>query len=141
MNSTQGDENGKKAAYLDAQGENETILVVDDEDVACRVTENFLKKLGYTVLIAEDGQKGVEIYAEQKNNINLVILDITMPIMSGQKALEKMIELNPDVKVIISSGRSKEELNNDILSRVRGYIGKPYRIADLAQKIRKVLDS
>ena len=64
-----------------------------------------------------------------------------MPIMSGQKALEKMIELNPDVKVIIFSGRSIEDLNNETLPQVWGYIEKPYRIADLSQEIRKILDS
>ena len=122
-------------------GGTETILVVDDETIILGLAKNILKKYGYNVLTAVDGEKALEIYKEQVDSIDGVILDLTMPKMSGGEAFEKMLKLDTKVKVIISSGHSDEDTRKGILSLAKGYVKKPYRIMELTTAVREVLDS
>lgn len=121
-------------------GGNETILVVDDEEMILRLVETILKKYGYNVKTAIDGEQALKIYKKHKNSIDTIILDLIMPRMSGKMVFEKMLEINPDVKVIISSGHSDEYAREGILSQAKGYVKKPYKLDDLAQTVRTVLD-
>ncbi len=119
-----------------------TILLVDDEDPVLEVGVMMLEKTGYTVLEAKGGREAVEIYEANKDKIDLVILDMIMPDMGGGEAYDKMKEINPNVKVLLSSGYSIEGEATEILDRgCDGFIQKPFNINKLSEKIREILDT
>ncbi len=119
----------------------ETILLADDEDIILDVGQAILEKSGYTVLTALDGEQAVKAFSTHKDEIQLVILDLSMPLLSGQEVLERIREIDSHVKVLVSSGYSesseREEL--DALGAT-GYVPKPYTPTNLAQKVRDTLD-
>ena len=119
----------------------ETILVVDDEEYIRNLNSAILQRLGYQVLEASSGDEGLKIFSEQPGKIDLVILDVSMPGLSGKEVLDQLYMIDPQVKVIISSGYSKEGLPDGIdRMGVSGYLTKPYRLAEMAQTLREVLD-
>jgi len=125
-------------AVKEAHGGTETILLIDDEESILRFVERALVRYGYSVITAGDGEKGLNIFKEIKNDIDLVILDLTMPMMSGKMTLENMIDISSDVKVIISSGQSAEEVRK--FHQARGVLSKPYQLNQLLTTVRNVLD-
>ena len=114
----------------------ETILVVDDEPSVRHVLKASLQKMGHTVITANNGQECIEKYNEKKDEIDIVILDLTMPEMSGDQAFKKLLAINPEIKVIISSGHTDQEIRKGILSKAHGFLTKPYEINQLGNKIR-----
>jgi len=119
----------------------ETILLVDDEDMILDVAENLLKEMGYRVLLAGSGKEAVEVYEKYKDEINLVILDMIMPDMSGSQTYDRISEINPDIKVLLSSGYSINGQAARILKRgCEGFIQKPYLFQTLSHKVREILD-
>lgn len=121
---------------------NETILVAEDEEIIRELLIEMLDSGGYQVISAENGKEALEIYNKQFKQIDLVILDIDMPELNGKEAFLKFKEINPDVKVLLSSGYSQETSTQDILSEgVLGFLQKPYGVNDLLNKIRHVMDS
>jgi len=133
-------ENAELEEIMGVAGGNETVLIIEDEEIVLNLAENILKKYGYNVLKADDGQKGLDTYIENKDSIDLVLLDLTMPEMSGQMVFEEMLRINPDVKVIISTGHTDEDARKGILSLAKDFVSKPYKTTDLAQAVRTVLD-
>jgi two-component system, cell cycle sensor histidine kinase and response regulator CckA len=118
----------------------ETILLVDDESVIVDVAEKILQKLGYQVLIARNGREAVDIYSKAKDRIDLVILDMIMPEWDGGKTFDELTKINPDLKVLLSSGYSVNGLAQSILDRgCKGFIPKPFSMNELSQQIRKTL--
>lgn len=118
-----------------------TILLVDDEKMILDVTAPMLKGLGYNLLTAASGDEAVDIYKSSKNPVDLVILDIIMPGMSGTETYDKLEEINPQVKVLLSSGYSINEQATDILNRGgRGFIQKPFDIERLSRKLKEILE-
>jgi len=87
----------------------ETILVVDDEISVANVTKDMLQSLGYRVFVVRSGQEAVATYAENKDKINLIILDMIMPGMSGRQTFKSLLDINRNVKVILASGYSIED--------------------------------
>ncbi len=119
----------------------ETILLVDDEKCNIVVTKEILESLGYRVMGAGCGQEAIAIYMEKGREIDLVILDLIMPGMGGGKAFETLRSINPDLKVILSSGYSADGEARRIMEKgCNGFIQKPFRIADLSRKLRDVLE-
>ncbi len=107
----------------------ETILVVDDEEIIRSTLKATLESFSYRVLLAHNGVQALKLYAEYKDEIDLVLLDIVMPIMGGAETLDKLKEINPKVKVLLSSGYSESGQAQAIIDRgVRGFIQKPYQI-------------
>ena len=120
----------------------ETILVVDDEEINIDVMEEWLDILGYKVLTASNGREAIDLYRQQGHDIDLVLLDMIMPEMNGGEVFDILKEINPDVRVILSSGYSIDGKAKEILLRgVKAFIQKPFRIDSLSQKIREVLSS
>jgi PAS domain S-box-containing protein len=117
----------------------ETILIIEDEKDIRDFVKEVLLHYWYNVLTADDWKEWLEVYTENMNKVDMVVLDLTMPKMSGQTVLEKMLEMNERVKVLISSGQSTEEMRDWILTRAKWYIHKPYLINELVQAIKKVL--
>jgi len=119
----------------------ETLLLVDDEEFVLKVNVEILKSFGYSVLEAKGGDEAIKIFRENKNIIDLVVLDMILPGMSGGEVYDKIKEINPDVKVLLSSGYSIDGQAKKILGRgCDGFIQKPYKLEDLSVKIRKLLD-
>jgi len=119
----------------------ETILLVDDEEMIINVGKQMLKRFGYTVLLAQSGKEALAVYEQNKDQINLVILDMIMPQMAGGETYDRMKMINPDVKVLLSSGYSMSGEATEILKRgCNGFIQKPFNMERLSQKIRTVLD-
>jgi hypothetical protein len=121
-------------------GGSETILLVDDEAVIRNLGRAILQRQGYRVLLAEDGKQAVEIYQKEKDQIDLVILDLTMPQLSGRDALRCLLKINPRVRVLFSSGYSAEHVTESEKDGVLGFINKPYRPQELANTVRDALD-
>jgi two-component system, cell cycle sensor histidine kinase and response regulator CckA len=119
---------------------NETILLVDDENIILETSERLLCYLGYSVIKASGGEEAISIYRVNRDHIHLVILDLVMPGVSGKAVFDALIAINPDVRVIISSGYSIEGQAQEIITRGgRCFIQKPFDIKDLSAKIRDCL--
>jgi CheY-like chemotaxis protein len=138
----------------------ESILLVDDEDIIIDVGEEMLKALGYKVLLAKSGKEAIEIVSkahrakskEQEGKErhapsamppapDMVLLDMIMPDMGGGETYDRMKEINPDIKVLLSSGYSIDGQATEIIKRgCDGFIQKPFDVQGLSQRIRKILD-
>jgi PAS domain S-box-containing protein len=117
----------------------ETVLVVDDEEMIRKVAAYTLRAQGYVVLEAEDGQQAVDIYAREGDRIGLVLLDLTMPILSGHEAFRHLIQLNSRVKVVFTSGYAEEQLTGSEKELMTGFLKKPYRPNDIVTAVQDAL--
>ncbi|MFC1883273.1 response regulator [Thermodesulfobacteriota bacterium] len=118
-----------------------TILLVDDEEMILEVGKKMLKKLDFKVLTAEGGKEAVRLYKRKRGKIDIVILDMIMPDMSGGKTYDKLKETDPEVKVLLSSGYSINGEASEILERgCDGFIQKPFRLEKISQKIMEIMD-
>jgi PAS domain S-box-containing protein len=133
------DEAPAAASAPPARG-HETVLLVDDDEMVRKVGSAILRRYGYEVLLAQDGQEGVEVYRAEAARIDLVILDLMMPRLSGRDTLRQMLALNPAVRVLISSGYAGDHLNEEDQARAAGFVNKPYRPDELARAVRAALD-
>lgn len=117
------------------------VLVVDDEEVVRRTARVMLERYGYTVLMAENGQEALDKYRRNAGRIRLVILDLTMPVMGGEEAFRRLHELDPGVRVLLSSGYNEVEIIRRFTGTgAAGFIQKPYTAAKLAAKLKALLD-
>ena len=117
------------------------VLVIDDEDVIRKIAGEILEQLGYDVVIAEDGIRGIEIYKERKNEIDLVLLDMAMPKLSGKETYIELKKNNPSVRVLMTSGFKFDERVQDALDLgVNGFVQKPYSIKTISREIKKILE-
>jgi DNA-binding NtrC family response regulator len=122
-------------------GGTETILLVDDQDVIWDFMIDALQTLGYTVILAENGLDAVEIYKSNPSKIDLVILDMIMPKLGGHGTFYQIRAIDPNARILLSSGYVSEEEVNDILEQgAKGFIPKPHRISVIAEEIRRILD-
>ena len=120
----------------------ETVLLVDDEEPIRQVGQEILEAMGYRVLVARHGAEAVDLYAKSQEEIDLVILDMVMPNMGGGETYDRMKEMSPDIKVLLSSGFSVDGEASDILRRgCNGFIQKPFTVKELSAKIRKMLEN
>ncbi len=99
-----------------------------------------LQQHGYRVLLAEDGHLALELYQNRERPIDLVLLDLSMPTMSGRETLLHLRAIDPDVCVVFASGYAADLIDLEQLPEVLGFIPKPYRANDLAAVVRKALD-
>jgi len=118
-----------------------TILLVDDEDIVLSTGKRVLKALGYKVLLARSGKEAIELYKANKDEIDMVLLDMIMPEMGGGETYDQMKEANPNIKVLLLSGYNIDAEATAILDRgCDAFIQKPFGMRDLSQKIRELLD-
>ena len=119
----------------------ETILLVDDENEVLDVGQKMLEQMGYKVLLSTNGKQAIDIYSANRDDIDLVILDMIMPGLGGGEAYDRMKEVNPDVKVLLSSGYSIDGQAAEILDRgCNGFIQKPFGMKELSHELREILD-
>ena len=119
----------------------ETILLVDDEPMITEVGKEMIAMLGYEVETASSGLEALEKYKSHQDRIDMIIIDMIMPKMSGGELFDKLKEINPDVAVLLSSGYSVDGEARQILDRgCRGFIQKPFNMAEISGKIREILN-
>jgi CheY-like chemotaxis protein len=119
----------------------ERVLLVDDEEAVLEVGKELLEVMGYRVRTATDGREAVEVYGKNRDDIDIVILDMVMPNMGGGEAYDRMKEINPDIKVLLLSGYSIDGRATEILNRgCDGFIQKPFTMKQLSAKLREILD-
>ncbi|MGD8833821.1 MAG: PAS domain S-box protein [Desulfobacteraceae bacterium] len=120
----------------------ETVLIVDDEKMVIDVAQEMLKAVGYCTVTASSGEEALDIYRKEQEKIDIVLLDMIMPGLSGEGTFGRLKEINPDVVVLLSSGYSLDGNASRILDcGCNGFIQKPYNIEELSTKIREVLDN
>ena len=120
----------------------ETVLLIDDDDMIVDVSEMILKKSGYDVVSAKSGKEAIEVYKENHNRIDMVILDMILPDMGGGDTYDRLKEINPEIKVLLASGYDKDYQGSDIMERgCDDFIQKPFNMNELLEKIKGVLTS
>ena len=122
-------------------GGRETILVVDDEDAVRQTAKSALQSYGYRVVLAQNGEEGVNLFREFRDEISVVLLDMTMPVMSGEEAFMRIKHIREDIRVVLSSGYDETEATRRFTGKgLAGFVQKPYTAADLAAKMKRALD-
>jgi two-component system, cell cycle sensor histidine kinase and response regulator CckA len=117
-----------------------TILLVDDEEMIVEVGKPLLEALGYRVITARSGKEAIEVYLANRDEIRMIILDMIMPQMSGAETFDQLKAINPDVKVLLSSGYSVNGQAQEILSRgCKGFIQKPFNLREVSQRVGDIL--
>ena len=118
------------------------LLIVDDEEMVLKVGVRQLERLGYSVLAAQSGREAIQCFKEHKDEIDLVILDIVMPEMGGGEVYDRMKEIDPQVKVLLSSGYSIDGQAGELLQRgCSGFLQKPFDLKRLSQKVSEILNA
>jgi two-component system cell cycle sensor histidine kinase/response regulator CckA len=125
------------AAIIKGSG---TILLIDDEKMILDVGRELLEELGYTVLPVLGGQEAIDVFEKNRDKIDLIIMDMIMPGMSGSETFDRLKEIKPDARILLSSGYSIDGQATKILQRgCDGFIQKPFNMNQLAEKIQKIL--
>jgi len=123
-----------EATVPDVEG---TVLVVDDEEIIRELATVMLEDLGFSVLLANDGEEAVQIYTANVDEISCVLLDMTMPKMNGRECFEKLVEINPSINVILSSGYAEAEATQG-MQGLSAFLQKPYGFEGLKKAILSV---
>ncbi len=120
----------------------ETVLVVEDDEMLLDVVKIVLEGQGFYVLAAKDGAEALEIYAHHKDEIAVVLSDMGLPSLSGWEILHKMKGINPNAKIILSSGYSDPAIRSEMLKAgATEFVAKPYDVGELTKKMRGILET
>lgn len=116
------------------------LLLIDDEEIILEVGREMIKAIGYQVCTAQGGKEALALYQAKQSEIGMVILDMTMPQMSGKETYSELKQMNPDIKVLFSSGYNLDAETDEIISQgSSAFIQKPFKISELAQKLKQVM--
>ncbi|HOT45790.1 MAG TPA: PAS domain S-box protein [Spirochaetota bacterium] len=116
------------------------ILVVDDEEAILRVAKGMLGQFGYEVLTAKNAAEGIDLYRAENGRISAVILDLSMPGMSGLEAYDRMKEINPGIRALLTSGLMEDDhMARSREKGIRGFVQKPYSAEELSRKIKEII--
>jgi PAS domain S-box-containing protein len=119
-----------------------TVLLVDDEEPVLEVGKELLEAMGYRVLAAKDGNEAVEIYRKNEGDIDIVVLDMIIPGMSGGEVYDRLKDTDPNVKVLLSSGYAIDGDASKIMERgCNGFIQKPFHIKELSDKMNEIINT
>jgi CheY-like chemotaxis protein len=130
-----------EAKIVPSSAQEKTILLIDDEETVINIGEMMLKRLGYRVLKAHSGYEGLKLFEENKSTINLIISDLEMPKMNGKEVLHKLREIDPQIKVMLSSGALTEADEKNVINKgFNGFIKKPYNINTLCEKMAEIIN-
>jgi CheY-like chemotaxis protein len=119
-----------------------TILIVEDEQLMLRLVEKVLLQHGYQVLVASDGAEAIEVYRRHKLEIDVVLLDVGLPKLTGWDALLKMKEENPDVRVVIATGFLEPKMKTEMFRvTVKHFLDKPYMLDEVVETLQSLIDA
>jgi DNA-binding NtrC family response regulator len=122
-------------------GQNETVLVVDDESAIREITKETLEVYGYKVLTAQDGVEALSVYESNKREIDLVLTDMMMPYMDGGVLIRTLQRIDPKIKIIAVSGLMDGESATEMAkTKVHGFLQKPFKADKLLIMLRNTLD-
>lgn len=120
----------------------ETVLLIDDEPTVLQVSKAILETLGYKVYDVHDGEQAIALYAQKKDEIDVIVLDMIMPGLSGSQTFDGLREINPRARVILSSGYSLNDQARTIMDRgCAGFVQKPFDVTQISRKLREVLET
>ncbi|MCS6816533.1 MAG: ATP-binding protein [Blastocatellia bacterium] len=123
------------------RGSGETVLLVEDDPTILKLGERLLEKLGYRVLTAHNGREAIALYARHQPEIRLILLDAVMPEMSGEQTLRELRALDPQVRILVTTGySSRDQLKDFPWEATDGLLLKPYDVHSLARAIRQCLE-
>jgi PAS domain S-box-containing protein len=123
------------------QAKQPTILVVDDEYNIRNMMKEIMEMSGLKVFTAGNGKDGVDVYVKYRNDIDLIIMDIVMPVMDGRAAFDEMIKIDPKQKIFIISGYSQREDLEDMLQKgAVGFLRKPFQVKEIVEKVQDILN-
>ncbi|MCL5021302.1 MAG: PAS domain S-box protein, partial [Bacteroidetes bacterium] len=126
----------------DTQGGSETVLVLEDEELLMDLITNVLSSKGYVVLAAQNGQEGIDVFIRRRSEIAVVIADLGLPGLSGEEALKRIRDADPDVKLIAASGFIEPRVRSGLMDiGVAHFVHKPYTPAEILKTLRDVLDN
>ncbi len=118
------------------------VLLVDDEETLRALGRAMLERLGFEVVTASDGREAVALYRQHRDEIDLVLLDLTMPHMDGEEAFRELRQINPEVRVVLCSGYTEQDVTARFAGKgLAGFIQKPYTLQDLSERLRSCLAS
>jgi two-component system, cell cycle sensor histidine kinase and response regulator CckA len=118
------------------------VLLIDDEKMILDVGAKMLEGLGYRVMVATGGKQGLKVHEQNKDAIDIMILDMIMPEIGGRETFDTMLQIDPSVKVLLSSGYSLDGQAMEIMQGgCKSFIQKPFTIMELSKKIRGILDN
>jgi len=118
-----------------------TILVVEDERIMLRLLERFLSRQGYQVLLAADGEQAIDGYCRHKTEIDVVLLDVGLPKVSGVDVFRKMKKENPEVRVVVASGYLDARMKTEMYrAGVKAFLDKPYLLPEMLETLRSVTE-
>ena len=124
---------------VSSEASKKTLLVIDDEEIVRITTQEMLKRLGYSVLVAKDGYEGVEIYSKESSRINGVLLDSKLPGMNGKETFVELKKINKDINVVLTTGLSEDEDSMELNSLgIKGILAKPYGLKNLDEKVKEM---
>ena len=116
------------------------VLLVDDEETIRSLGRQMLERIGFEVITARDGADALMIYENLSDRIDLVLLDLTMPNMDGEEAMDALLRMNPDLRIVLSSGYSEHEISSRFSGRgLAGFLQKPYTLSRLRERLGQVL--
>ena len=117
-----------------------TVLVVDDEKSVLKICATMVKLCGFSTITASDGAEAVKTFRQRSDEIDLILMDLTMPNMDGVAAMHELRSIKPDIKIILSSGFNEQELDERISDQnPSGFIRKPYSMSNLETELRRVM--
>jgi two-component system cell cycle sensor histidine kinase/response regulator CckA len=117
-----------------------TVLLVDDEETIIDIARQIMEEMGYTALVVRSAKESIQIYRNHKDAMYIVVLDMVMPEMSGGETYDQIKRINPNVKVLLLSGYSKDSrATKNIYSRLRRLYSKPYNMKRPSLKIREIV--
>ena len=124
-----------------SSAQEKTILLIDDEETVINISEMMLIRLGYRVLKAHSGYEGLKLFEENKSAIDLIISDLEMPKMNGKEVMDELREIDPKIKVMLSSGGLTEADEKNVINKgFDGFIKKHYNMNTLCKKIAEIIN-
>ncbi len=121
------------------RGRGETVLVVDDESSILTITGQTLEAFGYKIITASEGTEAIARYAEQREKIAVVLMDMAMPVLDGPAAVRVLMKMNPEVKIIAASGLKSDAAIQETNPEIKFFIEKPYTAGTLLKTLRDIL--
>ena len=123
------------------RGNNETVFLIEDEELLLNLVKSLLEGHGYRVITAMNGEEAIHVYREHIGTIDLVLTDMDIPKLSGEQIYSVFRELNPAVKLIFASGFIEPEIKAEMFRRgARSFLEKPYRPMEILKSVREALD-
>ena len=130
-----------ESTIVPVSAQEKTILLIDDEETVINISEMMLIRLGYRVLKAQSGYEGLKLFEENKSAIDLIISDFEMPKMNGKEVMDKLRKIDPQIKVMLSSGALTEADEKNVINKgFNGFIKKPYDMNTLCEKMAEIIN-